>query len=223
MAFFVDCFGPYPYASYDVVVTDDALEIPLSPRPCRPSGPTTRPGTGRTSASSPTNSPQWFGNCLTAAQWRDIWCTRDSPATRSGCGRKRWASTPPREQAARHHQGACRTIPGPAVVTRARTCSTTACTWQGRTDPARAQGCDRGRGLLRRAPPASSPTTGTASCPRRRTSGKPSAGSWDRPGVNRCAGRCWIPGCAPLRSPIPFRGPHGTARAAPAPSGIGDD
>ena len=29
MEFFVELFGPYPFARYTVVVTDDALEIPL--------------------------------------------------------------------------------------------------------------------------------------------------------------------------------------------------
>lgn len=74
MAFFVRAFGPYPYASYTAVITDDELEIPLEAASLSTFG--------RNFASADWESVrlvahemahQWFGNAVTAAQWRDIW------------------------------------------------------------------------------------------------------------------------------------------------------
>ena len=74
MACFVRAFGPYPYASYTAVITDDPLEIPLEAASLSTFG--------RNFASADWDSVrlvahelahQWFGNAVTAREWKDIW------------------------------------------------------------------------------------------------------------------------------------------------------
>jgi aminopeptidase N len=74
MALFVDRFGGYPFARYDVVVTDDDLEIPLEAHGLSVFGANHVDG-GRRSERLVAHelAHQWFGNSLTAATWRDIW------------------------------------------------------------------------------------------------------------------------------------------------------
>ncbi|GCE77283.1 M1 family metallopeptidase [Cellulomonas biazotea] len=74
MALFVDRFGPYPFPSYGVVVTDDALEIPLEASGLSVFGANHvdgRRGSERLVAHELAH--QWFGNSLTARRWHDIW------------------------------------------------------------------------------------------------------------------------------------------------------
>jgi len=74
MRLFTDLFGPYPFARYDVVVTDDPLEIPLEAHGLSVFGANHvdgRRGTERLVAHELAH--QWFGNSLTAATWQDIW------------------------------------------------------------------------------------------------------------------------------------------------------
>jgi aminopeptidase N len=71
---FEDRFGPYPFPRYDVVVTDDPLEIPLEAHGLSVFGANHldgRRGSERLVAHELAH--QWFGNSLTAGQWRDIW------------------------------------------------------------------------------------------------------------------------------------------------------
>ncbi|WP_114906945.1 M1 family metallopeptidase [Ornithinimicrobium murale] len=74
IAFFVDRFGPYPFSGYTAVITDDPLEIPLESASLSTFG--------RNFASDDWESVrlvahemahQWFGNAVTAGEWRDIW------------------------------------------------------------------------------------------------------------------------------------------------------
>jgi aminopeptidase N len=74
MRTFTDCFGPYPFPEYTVVVTEDELEIPLEAQ--------TLSILGRNHLGQEWESQrliahelahQWFGNSLTAASWADIW------------------------------------------------------------------------------------------------------------------------------------------------------
>ena len=74
LEFYARLFGPYPFAEYTVVVTEDHLEIPLEAQ-----GMSTF---GSNFLSSDWDnvrlvahelSHQWFGNALTASSWRDIW------------------------------------------------------------------------------------------------------------------------------------------------------
>ncbi|RZL83423.1 MAG: M1 family peptidase [Rhodococcus sp. (in: high G+C Gram-positive bacteria)] len=67
-------FGPYPFADYTVVVTDDELEIPLEAQGLSIFGAnhcTGRRWSERLVAHELAH--QWFGNSLTLGQWRDIW------------------------------------------------------------------------------------------------------------------------------------------------------
>ncbi|WP_427174218.1 M1 family metallopeptidase [Arthrobacter sp. 92] len=74
MRTFVNRFGPYPFQEYSVVVTEDALEIPLEAQ--------TLSIFGRNHLDSGWESQrliahelshQWFGNSLTVTTWSDIW------------------------------------------------------------------------------------------------------------------------------------------------------
>ena len=72
--YFSRTFGPYPFAGYTAVVTDDDLEIPLESQ--------TLSTFGANFASTDWQAQrliahelahQWFGNTLTAANWQHIW------------------------------------------------------------------------------------------------------------------------------------------------------
>lgn len=74
LAAFVEMFGPYPFASYTAVVTDDDLEIPLESQSLSTFG--------RNFLSDDWDAVrlvahelahQWFGNAVTLRAWRDIW------------------------------------------------------------------------------------------------------------------------------------------------------
>ena len=71
---FVRLFGPYPFAEYSVVVTDDALEIPIEAQGLSIFGANHcdgRRGAERLVAHEMAH--QWFGNSLTISSWKDIW------------------------------------------------------------------------------------------------------------------------------------------------------
>ncbi|MFE3292133.1 M1 family metallopeptidase [Rhodococcus sp. NPDC059234] len=74
METFVRLFGPYPFADYTVVVTDDELEIPIEAQGMSVFGANHcdgRRGSERLVAHELAH--QWFGNSLTLGAWRDIW------------------------------------------------------------------------------------------------------------------------------------------------------
>ncbi|HEY0215517.1 MAG TPA: M1 family metallopeptidase [Cellulomonas sp.] len=74
MALFSDRFGPYPFPRYDVVVTDDPLEIPLEAHGLSVFGANHLDGhRGSERLVAHELAHQWFGNSLTASTWRDIW------------------------------------------------------------------------------------------------------------------------------------------------------
>lgn len=71
---FCELFGPYPFSCYRVVVTEDALEIPLEAQAMALFG------ANHAVAGWPNErlvahelAHQWFGNSVTAGDWRDIW------------------------------------------------------------------------------------------------------------------------------------------------------
>ncbi len=75
MELFVDLFGPYPLVNgYAVVVTDDALDIPLEAQGVSIFGANHCDGS-RASERLVAHelAHQWFGNSVTVRQWRDIW------------------------------------------------------------------------------------------------------------------------------------------------------
>ena len=72
--FYARLFGPYPFAAYTVVITDDELEIPLEAQ-----GMSTFGSNFLTADWEHVRlvahelSHQWFGNAVTASSWKDIW------------------------------------------------------------------------------------------------------------------------------------------------------
>lgn len=74
MATFVDHFGPYPFAAYSVVVTDDELEIPIEAQGLSTFGANHCDGRrGYERLVAHELAHQWFGNSVTIGRWRDIW------------------------------------------------------------------------------------------------------------------------------------------------------
>lgn len=71
---FIELFGPYPFDRYDVVVTNEELEIPLESQPLSVLGPNhLGPEWESERLIAHELAHQWFGNSLTPRQWSDIW------------------------------------------------------------------------------------------------------------------------------------------------------
>ena len=74
MALFERSFGPYPMGRYDVVVTPDALEIPLESQGMAVFGANHLDGAGSSERLVAHElAHQWFGNSVGIAIWQDIW------------------------------------------------------------------------------------------------------------------------------------------------------
>ena len=74
MRTFTSRFGPYPFADYTVVVTEDVLEIPLEAQSLSIFGRNhLTPDWESQRLIAHELSHQWFGNSLTAASWKDMW------------------------------------------------------------------------------------------------------------------------------------------------------
>ncbi len=74
VAAFAEMFGPYPFAAYRAVVTEDDLEIPLEAQSLSSFGANhVAAGWENERLVAHELAHQWFGNSLTAAHWRDIW------------------------------------------------------------------------------------------------------------------------------------------------------
>ncbi|MEE2033899.1 M1 family metallopeptidase [Rhodococcus chondri] len=71
---FTRLFGPYPFAHYTALVTDDDLEIPIEAQGLSTFGANFCDGKGREERLVAHElAHQWFGNSLTLHRWRDIW------------------------------------------------------------------------------------------------------------------------------------------------------
>ncbi|WP_024792849.1 M1 family metallopeptidase [Tomitella biformata] len=74
MAVFEELFGPYPFPSYTVVVTEDELEIPVEAQAMSIFGANHCDGTNpEERLVAHELAHQWFGNSLGLRRWRDIW------------------------------------------------------------------------------------------------------------------------------------------------------
>lgn len=74
MALFQRLFGPYPFATYTVVITADDLEIPLESQSLATFGANHADGLGKSERLVAHElAHQWFGNSVGLASWRDIW------------------------------------------------------------------------------------------------------------------------------------------------------
>ena len=74
LALYTELFGPYPFNSYSVVVTEDDLEIPLEAQGLSIFGANhVRGDHAWERLIAHELSHQWFGNSLGLAQWNDIW------------------------------------------------------------------------------------------------------------------------------------------------------
>lgn len=74
LAFYAKLFGPYPFASYRAVVTDDDLEIPLEAGGYSTFGANfLSEGWQAQRLIAHELAHQWFGNSVTLRRWRDIW------------------------------------------------------------------------------------------------------------------------------------------------------
>lgn len=74
LAFYAKLFGPYPFASYRAVVTDDDLEIPLEAGGFSTFGANfLHHEWDAQRLIAHELAHQWFGNSVTAQRWQDIW------------------------------------------------------------------------------------------------------------------------------------------------------
>jgi aminopeptidase N len=74
MSVFEELFGPYPFRNYQVVVTDDELEVPVEAQGMSVFGANHVDGRrGHERLVAHELAHQWFGNGVGLADWRDIW------------------------------------------------------------------------------------------------------------------------------------------------------
>jgi aminopeptidase N len=72
--FFARLFGPYPFAEYTVVITDDRLDIPLEAQGMSTFGSNFLSSDwDKVRLVAHELSHQWFGNAVTLSSWHDIW------------------------------------------------------------------------------------------------------------------------------------------------------
>jgi aminopeptidase N len=112
MELFVELFGPYPLANgYTIVVTDDALEIPVEAQGISIFGANHCDGSRASERLIAHElAHQWFGNSVTARRWRDIWL-HEGFASYAEWLWSEHSGGPGAEELARHYQERLRESP----------------------------------------------------------------------------------------------------------------
>ena len=106
LATFEEAYGPYPFGRYDVVITDDVLEIPLEAQTLSIFGHNyARPGWEHERLIAHELAHQWFGNSLTLEHWRDIWLHEGFACWSEWLWSERSGGTTAAAHARRHHRG----------------------------------------------------------------------------------------------------------------------
>jgi len=103
---FETAFGPYPFASYGAIVTEDELEIPLEAQGLSVFGDNhlTRAWEAQRLIAHEF-AHQWFGNSLTVRGWRDVWMHEGFACYAEWLWSEASGSTPLRERAWRAWAG----------------------------------------------------------------------------------------------------------------------
>jgi aminopeptidase N len=104
MALFEECFGPYPFQEYGVVVTDADLDVPVEAQGLSVFGTNHVDGRrGHERLVAHELAHQWFGNCLTVADWRHIWLNEGFAKYAEWLWSQECGGPPARAMAARAH------------------------------------------------------------------------------------------------------------------------
>ena len=113
MAYFEEAFGPYPFASYTCVITDDDLEIPLESQGMSTFGRNFLVDDwDHERLVAHEMAHQWFGNAVTLGQWKDIWLHEGFACYAEWLWSEESGAASAQERAAHHHERLAETRPG---------------------------------------------------------------------------------------------------------------
>ena len=104
MAHFQEAFGPYPFASYTCVITDDELEIPLESQGMSTFGRNFMADDWECERLvAHEMAHQWFGNAVTLGLWKDIWLHEGFACYAEWLWSEESGAAPTQERVDQHH------------------------------------------------------------------------------------------------------------------------